>query len=57
LRPTAQKQHYKFIGATSVLGKQSYEEDGENFFTDQLDHEDGKDWVEWHVEEQDIYLV
>jgi hypothetical protein len=40
------------------MGKKGYEiEEGIVVLRDPLGHEDSKDWVEWDVEEQDIYLL
>jgi hypothetical protein len=56
LRNTAQEQHYTFMGAATMVGKEYSEiEEGAVLFSD-LGAEDSKDWVDWDVEEQDIYL-
>jgi hypothetical protein len=58
LRKVAQGKHYKFLGGTYLMGKQGYELAGGSVqFVHPLGHDDSKDWVEWDVEEQDIYLV
>lgn len=57
LRRAAQENHYKYLGATSLIGKKSSEAEGGGVaFNDILGAEESKDWVEWGVEEQDIYL-
>jgi hypothetical protein len=56
LQRTAREKHYKLLGATILMGKESFEtEAGDNVFY--ILGEDGsKDWLDWDVEEQDIYL-
>ncbi|KAH6866447.1 heterokaryon incompatibility protein-domain-containing protein [Alternaria rosae] len=56
LRQTGRKQQYKYIGSTWLLGSHSYEGDGEPIFWYPLGHDYSKEWVNWDVEEQDIYL-
>ena len=51
-------QSYSYLGATFLLGKQSYEVEGggtKTLFV--LGHKKSEDWIGWDVEEQDIYLV
>jgi hypothetical protein len=57
LRKAARNQHYTYLGATALMSKEytDMEEYG-LFFDDILGEEVSKDWVEWDVEEQDIYL-
>jgi hypothetical protein len=50
LRSTNQAEHYKFLGCSYVLGRNWGTLDKE------LGSEDNKDWVDWDVEEQDIFL-
>ncbi|OAG19591.1 HET-domain-containing protein [Alternaria alternata] len=58
LRQVPDSNYYSFIGSAYLMGKKSYEiEEGIVVFCDPLGHEDSKDWVEWDVEEQDIYLL
>jgi hypothetical protein len=57
LRNANQEQSYKFIGATYLVGKQAYESEGGGIVFPCLGHDDSKDWVDWDVEKQDIYLV
>jgi hypothetical protein len=52
-----EESRYKLVGATTLQGKACYEVDGGGVsFYDVLGDEDSKDWVEWDVEEQDIWL-
>jgi hypothetical protein len=54
---TDNDSHYKLLGATTLQGKACYEVDGDGVsFYEVLGDEDSKDWVEWDVEEQDIWL-
>jgi hypothetical protein len=56
LQRTARDKHYKFLGGTGLMGKQSFKSGaGTNTFRI-LGTEESKDWVDWDVEEQDIYL-
>jgi hypothetical protein len=58
LRRTDQERYYRFLGTAFVLGNCAYEdEDGRVFFPDVLGHEYSKEWVNWDVEEQDVWLV
>jgi hypothetical protein len=58
LRRTDQERSYRFLGSAFVLGNSAYEdEEGLFFFPGVLGHEYSKDWVDWDVEEQDIWLV
>lgn len=58
LRQVPDSNYYRFIGSAYLMGKKGYEiEEGIVVFCDPLGHEDSKDWVEWDVEEQDIYLL
>jgi len=57
LRRADREHHYTFLGATFLVGRKSYDTDvGGIIFCNVLSEEDSKDWVEWDVEEQDIYL-
>jgi hypothetical protein len=50
-------QHYMFLGATPLVGKEYVEtDDGGINFSDVLGEDGSRDWIEWDVEEQDIYL-
>jgi hypothetical protein len=50
LRSTDQAEHYKFLGSSFVLGR--YWENSDLEFGS----ENNRDWVDWGVEEQDIFL-
>ncbi|KAH8730029.1 heterokaryon incompatibility protein-domain-containing protein [Phaeosphaeriaceae sp. PMI808] len=56
LRKTDQEHHYKFGGGTPLIGKSLFIIDGYEGFSDILGDKDSKDWIDWDVEEQDIYL-
>ncbi|EAT87824.1 hypothetical protein HBI56_118160 [Parastagonospora nodorum] len=57
LRKAEQDLSYQLIGATTLIGKDWYEEeDGGVSFMDTLGEDDSREWVDWDVEEQDIYL-
>lgn len=50
-------QEYAFLGSTALMGKEHMNaEDDDVLFCTVLGEEDSKDWVEWDVEEQDVYL-
>lgn len=57
LRPTAQENCFSFLGGTYLTGKESIRVGDDEVFLYVLGEETSKDWVEWDVEEQDIYLV
>ena len=57
LRATAQEQYYSFLGGTHLTGKETTLIMDDEVFVDILGEESSKDWVEWDVEEQDMYLV
>jgi hypothetical protein len=57
LRKADEGHHYTYLGATALVGKEYGEmEDGGIVFCTVLGDEESKDWVDWHVEEQDIDL-
>jgi hypothetical protein len=57
LRKVAQDQHYMFLGATTLVGKECNNVEGDEVLFDSfLGEEESKDWIHWDVEEQDIYL-
>jgi hypothetical protein len=57
LRRAHREQHYTYLGAISLVGKECHNvEDGGTSFCSVLGEDDSKDWVEWEVEEQDIDL-
>ncbi|UPX12598.1 uncharacterized protein EKO05_0003140 [Ascochyta rabiei] len=57
LRKTSQEHHFKFIGPCSILGQQTYVTlDGYTNYGHILGSDDSKDWVDWDIGEQDIYL-
>jgi hypothetical protein len=57
LRKIPQGQSYNFLGGTYVTGRQLHEAEEGGITFPILGHEFSKDWVDWDVEEQDIYLV
>lgn len=57
LQVTATKDHYKFRGSASLIGKKFFGGEDESIITVSVGHDDSKEWVDWDVEEQDIYLV
>ena len=59
LRPTEEPSHYRFLGSAFVLGSTFNQADitGMEGFWSRLGDEYSKEWVNWDVEEQDIYLV
>lgn len=58
LRPTDQENQFQFLGPCFLLGNLEYSYDIIGaYYGDILGDEDSKDWVDWDVEEQDIYLV
>ncbi|XPS76498.1 hypothetical protein M3J09_008550 [Ascochyta lentis] len=57
LRKTEQSNRYRFIGRCFALGNQTYETlDGYTSCVYTLGSTNSKEWVDWDVEEQDIYL-
>jgi hypothetical protein len=56
LQRTARDKHYKFLGGTTLMGKESFETVAGNNYFSILGTDKSKDWVDWDVEEQDIYL-
>ncbi|KAF1362167.1 hypothetical protein EJ07DRAFT_164021 [Lizonia empirigonia] len=57
LRKTSRQGYYKFFGNCFVLGSQTYEtETGYVVHDGVLGSDFSKDWLDWDVEEQDIYL-
>jgi hypothetical protein len=57
LRSTSCEARYVFLGTGFMLGKNCDDYDTDNVaFNDCLGVESSKDWTEWDVEEQDIYL-
>jgi hypothetical protein len=57
LRRASQHSTYNFLGATYIPGTHSFEPEvgGIGFYC--MGWKRSKDWVEWDIEEQDIYLV
>lgn len=53
---TEEDSKYLLVGATTLHGKECHEIEGGVSFWNILGDEDSKDWVEWDVEEQYIYL-
>jgi hypothetical protein len=57
LRKGLHDQYYVYLGATTLMGKECEDAEGGGVVFDTvLGGEDSKDWVDWDVEEQDIYL-
>jgi hypothetical protein len=57
LRAVSQRNHYQYLGATYLVGQDHWETaEGRVVFTEILGSEHSKDWADWDVEEQDIYL-
>jgi hypothetical protein len=57
LRKTGQEKHYMYLGATAILGKECSDvEGGGAMYCTMLGEEESKDWVDWGVEEEDIWL-
>jgi hypothetical protein len=57
LRETGIDDHSVYLGPSFVLGKRTLDLDGNGMgFYSCLGVEESKDWVEWHVKEQIIYL-
>jgi hypothetical protein len=56
LRKTRKESQYRLVGSTAVMGETSVEYQRHMYYPRVLGHETSKDWVDWNVEEQDIYL-
>lgn len=57
LRRANQELGYQMIGATTLMGKDCYEEeDGGVCFWYMLGEDESREWADWDVEEQDIFL-
>jgi hypothetical protein len=57
LRKADEKDKYKYLGATYMIGQDHFEtSDGRTMFIEILGSANSKDWAEWDVREQDIYL-
>lgn len=57
LRRASREMTFYYIGSTNLVGTQLWEaEDGGISFESILGDENSKDWLDWDVEEQDIYL-
>tara|TARA_R110002003_G_scaffold448_19_gene19999 strand:- start:14973 stop:15677 length:705 start_codon:yes stop_codon:yes gene_type:complete len=56
LQRTSREKHYKFLGGMTLMGKESFEtEEGDiGFYI--LGEDESKDWIDWDVDEQDMYL-
>jgi hypothetical protein len=51
------EQCYSYLGATALMGKHAIDMvTGDVSFCNILGEEDSKDWIEWDVEEQNIFL-
>lgn len=57
LRKSGVQNRYVYLGPSLVLGKKTLDPDGNGIgFYSCLGVEDSKDWIDWDVQEQDIYL-
>jgi hypothetical protein len=56
LRKTQKESQYRLVGPTAIMGKAPVDYQGHMFYCRALGHETSKDWVNWDVEEEDIYL-
>ncbi|KAF2833859.1 hypothetical protein CC86DRAFT_389961 [Ophiobolus disseminans] len=57
LRKANKNERYAYVGATALVGKECIEAlDGGPMFCMVLGEDDSRDWVDWNVEERDIYL-
>lgn len=57
LRRTDKEQYYTYNGAIPLAGKDSYQVEGGGItFCDVLGEDESREWVDWDVEEHDIYL-
>jgi hypothetical protein len=57
LRKTNHENKYKYLGAAYMIGQDHFKtSDGRTLFIEIFGSENSKDWAEWDVEEQDIYL-
>jgi hypothetical protein len=51
------ENHFQYVGSCFLLGHQTWEAvTGEQVYRDILGSEYSKDWIDWGIEEQDIYL-
>lgn len=57
LRSATQEQRYELIAGVYLVGNRPCVRDGYETFPYILGEEASKDWVDWDVEEQDIYLI
>jgi hypothetical protein len=57
LRETIHENNYKYLGAAYMVGQDRWETSyGRVVFGEILGSANSKDWAEWEVEEQDVYL-
>jgi hypothetical protein len=57
LRRSGDENHFQYLGAAFVVGQHHWKtSDGRVIFNEILGSATSKDWVNWNVEEQDIYL-
>jgi hypothetical protein len=57
LRKVNNENMYRYLGAAYMIGKDHFQTtDGRTMFIEILGSANSKDWTEWDVEEQDIYL-
>ncbi|KAH7386753.1 heterokaryon incompatibility protein-domain-containing protein [Phaeosphaeria sp. MPI-PUGE-AT-0046c] len=57
LRQTSRDGYFKYLGAAYIPGKTHWvTPNGRAIFAEILGAADSKDWLEWEVEEQDLYL-
>ncbi|KAH7390532.1 heterokaryon incompatibility protein-domain-containing protein [Pyrenochaeta sp. MPI-SDFR-AT-0127] len=58
LRKSPREDYYTHLGATCLIGKSPFmQKDWGRLFLHVLGAEESKDWVDWDVKEQDIYLL
>ncbi|KAH8724792.1 heterokaryon incompatibility protein-domain-containing protein [Phaeosphaeriaceae sp. PMI808] len=57
LKKSNKENNFKYLGAAFITGRNCVETpDGRIHFNDILGATESKDWIEWGIEEQDIYL-
>jgi hypothetical protein len=57
LRASRNINHFKYLGATFIVGRHCWQtSDGRAVFNEILGAATSKDWTDWNIEEQDIYL-
>ncbi|KAF1921675.1 heterokaryon incompatibility protein-domain-containing protein [Ampelomyces quisqualis] len=57
LRKTGQGKHHMYLGAATVMGKECFDVQGTGvMYCTVLGEEESKDWMDWDVKEEDIWL-